>query len=175
MAKADIDVIKHAGPVRKYRAEDQDTASNRSATLKVGEPVKVAGTGTNFVDIIATGDPEVGTDQMVGVVVKESDDTASADGHVLVATLIPARTVLRGDATTSTNVDTASELNGLLGDWVTFDVDGSNNVTIDEDEGTDPNAHGLKIVDGDYNNGTLDVIVHGGASEATPLVGQTID
>lgn len=174
MATFDIKVISGGYGVREYRAEDQSTASNRSATLKPGEPVKVAGTGTNFVDIVATGDPEVGTDELVGVVAKESTDTSSADGVVLVQE-VGANTVLRGAANDSTAMDTAAELNGLINDWVTFDVDGSNNVTIDENEGTDPNVHGLKIVDGDIDRGTLDVMVHVNATSQAPITGQTMD
>lgn len=166
MAENDLQVVKHPGPRRKYRAEDR-TTSSQSATMKPGEPVKVGGTGNNFAALIASGDPEAGTDEFIGVVAKESDETSSADGHVEVTTVIPVITVIRGKATTTTNVDTESELNAILGDWVTFSYDDTN-FTIYAKEGSDPDVHGLKIVDGDINNYTVDVIAHGSACEASP-------
>ena len=173
MVKNDIKVIKHPGPTRQYLAEDR-TTSSVTATIKVGEPVKVAGTGTNFVQPVATGDPEITTDQLVGLAASESTETSTADGTVNVTTLLPTRTVLRGKATTSSNMDTQSELDGLKNDWVTFDVtasSGTNGIfTIDENEGTDPDVHGLKIIDGDISLYTLDVIVHSMAVEAGPYV-----
>ena len=174
----DLTMVKGLGSVRRYLAEDR-TTSSVTATMKPGEPVKVAGTGTNFVAPLATGDPEVGTDEFVGIVFSESTETSSADGEVYVRTVIPVVSVIRGKATTSTNVDTEAELNGLIGDWVAFDVtasSGTNGIfTIDENEGTDPNVHGLKIVGGNFDKSTLDVIVHGGACEGAVLTGQTMD
>jgi len=167
MAENDVKVIKNGGEVREYRAEDQTTASYRSATIKAGEPVVVGGTGNNFAEIAGTGGPLVGTHEFIGISAAESDDTSSADGHVLVQTIKPAQTVLQGNANTSTNVNTQTKINALVNDWVTFDYDGTN-FTIDEDEGSDPNVHSLKIVDGDPVKGTLDVLVHAMASEAAP-------
>lgn len=170
MAVNDIKVLKHGGPIREYRTEDR-SVSGLSATIKPGEPVKVGGTGNNFVTLLADGDPAAGTDEFVGIAFEESDegDTAAGTSHgnVRVCTIIPVETVLRGDANTSTNMDTAAELNGIIGDWVTFNYD-STNFTINEDETSDPNVHGLKIIDGDINDGTLDVIVSGQATEAAP-------
>jgi hypothetical protein len=173
MAERDIEIVKNPGGVLTFQAEDRNT-SGLSATMKYGEPVKVAGTGSNFVQLLATGDPEISTDEFVGIVNKESTETASADGEVEVQTLIPFLSVLRGKATTSGNIDTASELLGVINDWVTFDY-ASSTFTIDEDEGSDPNVHGLCIITGDINDGTLDVIVHANATHAAPLTGQTMD
>jgi hypothetical protein len=171
MTKNNYKVVRYPGPARTYLAEDR-TTSSVTATMKVGEPVKVGGTGSNFVKPLATGDPEVGTDEFVGVVCRESDETSTLDGDVEVITCVPVRTVLRAKATTSTNVDTQTELDGLLNDWVCGDVtasSGTNGVfTIDEDEATDPNGHGFKIVDGDIIAYTLDVIVHAMAGEGAP-------
>jgi len=86
--------------------------------------------------------------------------------------VLPVRTLIRGKATTSANMDTASELDGLKLDWVCFDdtaSSGTNGIfTIDEDETDDPNVHGLCIMDGDIDAYTLDVIVHGLACQAAP-------
>lgn len=174
MTVNDVKIIKYPGPARTYLAEDRNTSSV-TATMKPGEPVKVSGTGTNFVAPLATGEPKVTCDQYVGIVGKESTETATVDGVVEVITVIPVRTVLKAKATTTANIDTQSELDGVKNDWVAFDVtasSGTNGVfTIDEDEGTDPDVHGLKIIDGDIVEYTLDVIVHAGASEGSPLVG----
>lgn len=157
MAKADISIVESAGAtVREYKQE-------ANTTILAGEPVKIGGTGNNYVTRLATGDPEVGTDRMVGISVSEGTATASADGVVRVLEVIPGKTVMRIKATTAANVDTAAELLAILNDSVTFDLTGST-FTIDEDEGDDPDVHGLVIVGGDYENGTLDFVLKTGAS-----------
>ncbi len=175
MVENDIKVVKNPGATLVFQVDDR-TTSSVTTTIKAGEPVKVSG---NYVIPVATGDPEIATDEFVGIARKESTETASADGEVEVITLLPYQTVLRGKPTTSANVDTASELAGVINDWVTFDVtssSGTNGIfTIDEDEGSDPNVHGLCIIDGDIEKGTLDVIVHANATHAAPLTGQTMD
>lgn len=168
MAKGDIQIIKSPGEVRKYLAEDR-TTSSQAATMKPGEPVKVGGTGTNFVYLLATGDPEIATDEFVGIVKEESTETSTADGTVLVYTIIPGQTILRGKATTGSNL-----ADGIMGDWVCIDFDDTN-FTFDENEGTDPNVHAFKIVAYDAVKDTVDVLVHANASEAAPLTGQTMD
>jgi len=170
MSLDDIKVVKNPGTAYKYNVSDRDTSS-ASATIKAGEPVKTYSTN-EFVVIIADGDPEISTDQFIGVARKESTETATADGKVEVVTLIPMSTVLRGKATTAGNIDTASELLAYLNDWVTFDVT-SSVFTIDENETTDPNVHGLMIIGGDTTDKTLDVFVH--PLVIASLVGQTMD
>lgn len=163
MAKGDISVLSHSLGVEKLLAEDRNTSSV-TATMKPGEPVKRGGTGTNFCTPLATGDPEIGTDIFIGIVAEESTETATADGSVDVD-IVQLGTKLRGKATTAANMDTQSELDGLILDFVTFDVTaltGENGTfTIDEDEITDPNVHSLCIVGGDTVKGTLDVLVSG--------------
>jgi len=110
----------------------------------------------------------------LGIATKESNETSTVDGHVLYYSIIPGYTVLRGKATTPGNMNTAVELLDILGDHVCFDL--ANGIfTIDEDEGDDPNVHGLKIVAGDSVKGTLDVLVQANVTEAATLVGQTMD
>ena len=180
MAITDVQVIKDPGPTVTFQAEDR-TASSITVAMLPGEPVKVGGTGTNFVIPILTGDPEVGTDEMVGIVRKLSTESSTVDGTVEVITLRPGTTHLRAKATTVGNIDTDAKLLALLNDWVTFDVTGAGTngptgvFTIDENEGTDPNVHSLKIITGDIVRGTLDVLVHSSGSGAGPLTGQTMD
>ena len=90
-------------------------------------------------------------------------------------------TRLRGQATTTTNIDTEAELLGVIGDFICMDVTGAGTngstgvFTFDENEGTDPNVHGFKVIDGDIVKGSLDVSVHMLASMNAPLTGQTMD
>ena len=156
MAKGDLAVVGGiaATPVLPFRVDDR-TTSSASATHKPGEPLKQSG---NFTLLCATGDPEQGTDAFIGLAHNESTETSSADGSVDIEVVVPYITRIRGKATTVANIDTDDELEGVLNDAVTFDLTGST-FTIDENEGDDPNVHGLVIVDGDIDKGTLDVIV----------------
>jgi len=175
MAVGDIKVIKGAGPVVRYLAEDRGTSSVTSAMLP-GEPVKVGGTGTNFVLPLVTGDPEVGTDEMVGIVYSESTETAAADGEVYVTTMFPVKTILQAKATTSSNVDTQAKIDVLMGDWIALDVTGAGTngptgvFSFDENETTDPNVHGFKVVAGEPVRGTLNCMVHSMATQAGTTV-----
>lgn len=177
MAKADLKVIKHPGPTVTFKVDDR-TTSSQTAAYEPGEPLKKSG---NFVIALATGDPEIATDEMVGIARKKSTETSTADGEVEVISLIPGLTQLRGKATTAASIDTAAELLGVIGDCVTFDLTGSgtngdgNVFTIDEDEGDNPNVHGLKIITGNTVRGTLDVLVNVLATMAGTIVGQTMD
>jgi hypothetical protein len=160
MAKNDISIVDVGGAnvtaVRKYRTEAN------AAAIFVGEPVKIGGTGNNYVVPLASGDPEVGTDRMIGIAASDSTQTATADGVVEVYVIVPGSTVLRAKATTAANVDTDAELLAILNDSVTFDL--ANGVyTIDEDEGDDT-GHGLMIVGGDVVNKTVDFVVRPSAT-----------
>lgn len=157
--RGDIEVLKSKYTVETFGAEDR-TTSSVTAAMEPGEPVKRGGTGGNFVQPLADGDPENATDIFVGIVKKQSTETASADGEVEVELVGPG-VVLEGYATTTSNIDTAAKLLAVRHDYVSFDVtasSGTNGVfTIDEDEGDDPNVHGLFILGGDIEKGTLRV------------------
>ena len=180
MAVNNVKIIKNGGPNFEFQAEDR-TTSSITVAMQLGEPVKVGGTGTNFVLPLLTGDCEIGTDEFVGIVAEESTETSTVDGTVLVTQLIPGLTMLRAQATTVANINTVAKLLALRGDWISFDVTGAGTngptgvFTLDEDEATDPNVHCCKIMDGDITKGSLDVIVHANATQAAPLTGQTMD
>jgi len=166
MAKSDIRIVDGAGvptPSRNFRTEAGGTA------ILVGEPVKIGGTGNNYVVPLADGDPEAAVDRMVGIAASASTETASADGVVEVYMVIPDNTVMRAKATTTANIDTDAKLLLLLNDSVTFDLV-SSTYTVDENEGDDPDVHGLMIVDGDFSDGTLDFILksYAGISSLIP-------
>jgi len=152
MATGDVKIReKGSGRVEVFRTEAAATAINP------GEPVKVGGTGSNYVVPLATGDPEIGTDIFVGIAQKASTQTASADGTVEV--FVPAvDTVLECAAETAGNVDTDAKLLAIENDCVTFDL-ASSTYTIDENEGDDDNVHGLRILGGDIDKGRLYVAV----------------
>lgn len=162
MAKGDIEVLSGSLGVHKLLAEDR-TNTSINATLKPGEMVKRGGTGANFAILMLTGDPEQGTDIMLGVVAEESTETSSDDGNVDVD-LVTFGTKLRGNATTSGNIDTQAKLDALFLDYIAIDgpaaaSTASFNYTFNENEGDDPNVHGFQIIGGDIVKGTLDVLV----------------
>lgn len=169
MAINDIQVIKGGYGTQEFVCDNRDY-TGATLTLKPGEPVKKS---TNTAILLATGDPEIGTDTVIGIVAKESTESATVDGVVLVEMVGPG-TILRGKPTTTASMDTASELLGLKMDYVTFDLT-TVYFTIDEDEGDDPNVHGLCILDGDIDKLTLDVAVHANITLFAPLTGQTMD
>lgn len=162
----DIKIVRGPGSNDQARTES-------STSLNAGEPIKRGGTGSNFAVKVADGDPEIGTDTLLGVSEGSSTDTSSAKGVVDYFQVQPGA-VLRGAANNSANIDSDSKLEGVELDQVTFDVN-SGTVTIDEDEGSDPNVHGLCILTGDIVKGTLDVAVHANVTLFGSLVGQTMD
>lgn len=161
MAKNDLQIVKGGGEVIQQLVEDRTTSSDTQ--LFAGEPVKKAGTGTNFVQHVATGEP-TNAAPMYGITVDDSTETSTADGNVNTQLLIPGRTILRGKATTAANIDTQAKLDALINDAVTLDLT-STTFTIDENEGDDPDVHGLIIVGGNIDKGTLDVLVKDFATE----------
>ena len=173
MAKNDVKIVKHPGPVRQYDTEDL-TNSDESTVLYPGEPVKRTDSTADYVERLETGDPEQGADEFIGIVAKESTETSSADGKVNVYTLIPALTVLRAKAQTTTNINTAAKLLAYMHNWIVFDLT-STTFTLDENAGDDPNKSGLKIIGGDITRYTLDVLVNAQVCEAGVKTGQTID
>lgn len=128
-------------------------ATEAAATaILVGEPVKLGGTGGNYVIPLANGDPEISADVVAGVAASASNHTASADGEIQV--YVPfAGAVFSCKANTPGNIDTPAELKAILNDRVTFDL-GSGIYTVDENEGDDAD-HGLRIVGGNINTGDI--------------------
>jgi hypothetical protein len=167
MAKNDIKIIDSADAI----VIKENVASGAANSLHAGDAVKKNG---NYVVRIATGDPEIGTDEGFGICVSESTDTAAADGNVNVMYPIAGKTIMRCKATDSTGLNTAAKLLGLQGDCITLDLT-STTITIDEDEGDDPNVHGLKVVGGSVANGTLDFVMQSGVGLGGSSVGQTRD
>ena len=170
MAKNDIKLLEPKNvSTREFVVEDRDTNS-ATYTIKAGEPVKLrAAEDSNDIIILATGDPEIGTDIVVGVAANESTETATVDGTVQVYIPIPGVTVFRCRATTPANVNTAAKRLAILNDCVAFDLTGTT-FTVDETEGTDDDVHGLIIVDVDTSNGDIDFVFKGGVMQAHTIL-----
>ena len=166
MAKFDISVIGISGGARPYRVAASATR------FYAGEPINFAGTYTsgvatvNTVVVMTDAKPVIGTDLMVGIAAKDAavDSAATVTAHTTqVEVPIPYITLIRGKAKTTTNIDTDSELLGVLWDVVLFDLT-SSVYTIDETAAAD--TSGLTIVNGDTAKQTLDVVVDARAMRA---------
>lgn len=155
----------------RYGSKELDFEANVDVGIAPGDMVKRGGTGGNFAVHVQDGDPEAGTDILLGVVKITPNNTASANGKGTVELVGPG-TILSGDMTTPANADTAAELLGIMMDFVAFDRSAdtvAGILTIDENEGDDPNVHGLFILDGDITKGTLEVMV-----AAATIFGSTV-
>lgn len=150
MAVNDVTVLS-AGGLNLPSAWTFKTEANTTAPA-VGEPVKIGGTGGNYVLLLATGDPEIGTDVVAGIAASTGTQTASADGVCSVLLVSPGM-IFRCKAASPANIDTAAKLLAILNDKVAFDLD-TGVFTVDENEGDDT-AHGLRIVGGDIITGDI--------------------
>lgn len=150
MAKLDVKIVDapyNVVPTIVCKVDDYTTSS--STQILAGEPVKLSAAGGNVVVKLAAGDPEIGTDVVFGIAASDDTATATADGEVEVYAPLPG-IIYRCKATTPANL-----AEGIRYDTVTFDLTGTT-YTVDEDEGTDEDVHGLRIVDFDATNGTVD-------------------
>lgn len=153
MALGDITIVDPAG--QKFPSARPFRTEAAATNILAGEPVKIGGTGNNYVIPLATGEPEISADATVGVASSTSTETAALDGTVDILLALPG-VVFRCAATTPANIDTDAELLAILNDRVTFDLT-TGVYTVDENEG-DNADHGLRIIAGDIVNGTLDFI-----------------
>ena len=150
MSKLDVKIVDapyNVVPTIVCKVDDYTTSS--STQILAGEPVKLSAAGGNVVVKLAAGDPEIGTDIVFGIAASDDTATATADGEVEVYAPLPG-IIYRCKATTPANL-----AEGIRYDTVTFDLTGTT-YTVDEDEGTDEDVHGLRIVDFDATNGTVD-------------------
>src|SRR3990167_5270213 len=147
MARNDIKIASGGWGTREFSVDARDTSTVNP--LLSGEAVKGrVGGGSNYLQPIETGEPECGTDIFVGIVQRDSTETATISGVCLVSLVGPG-TILEGDATTSANIDTAVELAGLIFDNIAFDVSATSVYTIDEDQNGAIRTLPLVIVGGD--------------------------
>lgn len=150
MSKLDVKIVSapyNVVPTIVCKVDDYTTSS--STQILAGEPVKLSAAGGNVVVKLAAGDPEIGTDVVFGIAASDDTATATADGEVEVYAPLPG-IIYRCKATNPANL-----AEGIRYDTVTFDLTNAT-YTVDEDEGTDEDVHGLRIVDFDATNGTVD-------------------
>ena len=153
MAANNIRILKGGKTVVRVRTE-----ANVTVGIREGDAIKCAiGTGTNYAGVCLTGDPEQATDMFMGVSKSAGTETASADGVIDVEIAVPG-TVMECLGTTVANLNTDALLLGLLFDHVAFDrsaATAAGVLTLDEDEGTDADVHGMMILDGRITDGML--------------------
>lgn len=147
MAKANV--LLHKGDVS---IEVWQTEAGATAIL-AGEPVKLKVAGSPYVIPLADNEPVIGTTtQVIGIAASDSTQTASADGQI--AVYVPdGECEWEVAPTTSTNADTQSEINALVGDRVLFDLV-AGVYTLDENAG-DTATSGLQITGGDATRGKM--------------------
>ena len=150
MAKNDIKIVKQGGDVVKLRTDAAST------DILFGEPTMIGGGGNNYAIALTDAKPVIATDELLGIAVSPSTHTASADGTIRISIVETNRTLLRGKAKSTANINTDAKLLAVLNDNVLFDLTGTA-YTIDES--VDGNTAGLMIRDGDIVLGTLDVVV----------------
>lgn len=161
MAAGDIRILKHGYTVQRFRTE-----ANVKLGAAAGDAMIVAGTGTNYADLLLDGMPTRGTDVFIGVSHSGATNTAAADG-VIDIELVGAGTILEGKATTAANINTDAKLLGILNDTTNFDrsaATAAGVLTIDETNTTAKKSSTLSLVilDGDIVKGKLKVAVTGG-------------
>jgi hypothetical protein len=156
MAKNDVKIVDVGGhsnvPTRTFLVQDRATSSDTQ--IYAGEPVKIlAGEGGNYAGHLAAGDPEIGTDIVIGIAASDSTETTSASGTVEVYMPVPG-VVYRCKAETATNLAV-----GIMYDCVTFDLSGGK-YYVNENEGSDENVHGLRIIGYNTSAGTVDFTIN---------------
>lgn len=161
MAANDIKVLKS-----HYGVERFSTEANIKLGIQAGDAVIVAGTGTNYADLLLDGMPTRGTDVFAGITRTAATNTAALDGVVDIE-LIGAGTILSGRATSAANINTAAKLLGIRYDTTNFDrsaATAAGLLTIDETNTTAKKSSTLSlvIINGDIQAGTLRVAITGG-------------
>lgn len=125
MARADIKVVGISAGARTFRVAASATR------FYAGEPINFAGTNTsgaasvNTVVVLTDAKPVIGTDSFVGIAASDAPVNSSGTvlaGKVQVEVPIPSASIIRGLAKTKANVDTDSELLGIMWDYLYFDL-----------------------------------------------------
>jgi hypothetical protein len=157
MSLGDISVIGLSGGVRTFRVAAAATRYNAGEPMNVLPAISSGAAVVNTIVVLTDAKPRVATDQFVGVAAVSAPGTGTLVAHkAFVSVPIPYITKLRGRAKTAANVDTDSELLGVLWDVVDFDLT-AGAYTIDDTAAS--NASGLTVVDGNIAKSTLDVTV----------------
>lgn len=157
MSRGDIKIVD-AGGLSAVPTYSWQVASNASApSIKAGEPVKQAGTNSQYVVICVDGDLTIGTDQpFIGIAASDSNETTSADGAVEVYMPLPG-IVYEAFAKTAALANTTTLINALCGDALVMDLTTSK-WTLDTAGGAGAN-NAFIVVGGNPTNSTLKFVV----------------
>lgn len=130
-----------------------------------GEPMNSVMTHTtgaasvNTIVVLTDTKPRVATDTFQGIAAVDAQITAAAVvvAHKTYVTVpIPYVTRVRARAKTAANVDTDSELLGILGDFLDFDL---TTAVYTWDDVAASNASAFTCVDGNTAKSTLDCVI----------------
>lgn len=160
MAKFDLEVKGITAGVNRYRVAASATRSYAGEPVMTTPTYSGGTTNSNTVIRVSDNKPTIGTDDFVGVLVKDFEVSSAAvvtAHYTKVACPIPYATRIRGKAETKANIDTQTELTGVLFDLTRFDNSTTTSYKIQA--GGEADAGGLQIVDGSITRGTLDVVV----------------
>lgn len=124
-----------------------------ATAIYAGEPVKIGGTGTNYVVPAADAEP-TSTTLGLGVAASSSNHTASTDGWIDVYLFDPT-VAFRAKAKSAAAIDTEAKLLGIINDLVLFDLT-SSKYTVDTSATN--GAYGLRIIGGNVSQGTVDFL-----------------
>jgi len=170
LARADLKVIGPAAIFAKF-------VTSGGTAIQAGEPLHRVGhsytsgvSDVNTIVLAAADTPVIGTHSFAGVANENSENAAAGTTNTqYLNTAVPVPSVgrIRGKAETPGSVDTASEMNGFVGDVTLIDynatgaADGGQLYTIKEVASAD--TSGLEIVGGNVALQTIDVVVDGRA------------
>jgi|TARA_R100000093_G_C1928417_1_gene67931 hypothetical protein len=127
----------------------QEWAVAAGVAILAGEPVQLNAESDNVVIELVTAEPVNTAGAICGIAASEDTATAAAAGVIQCYKPLPGM-VYRCAAETAGNIGA-----GILYDTVAFDLTGTT-WTINEDEGSDEDVHGLRILGFDANAGTVD-------------------
>lgn len=119
-----------------------------ATTIYAGEPCKLVST---YAVPSADAEPGTGTPTFLGIASSTSNQTASVDGTVSIYVPVPGL-VYACKAKSAAAIDTAAELQALIGVPVLFDLTAG---VYTVDTGATASTSGLVIVGGDIVNGVV--------------------
>ena len=159
MARYDIKVVGVTAGVNRYRVAASATRGYAGEPVMTTPTYTTGTTNSNTVIVVTDNKPTIGTDDFIGILAQ--DMSVNSSGTVLasytrVSCPIPYCTRIRGKAETKANIDTQTELTGVLFDLTRFHLASS---AYRIQAGGEADTGGLQIVDGSITRGTLDCVV----------------
>ena len=160
MAKFDIETVGITAGNIRMRVAASATRSYVGEPLGTTPSYTTGVTDVNTVRQLADNETVIGTHEFRGICAKDFavDSAATVIAQYTSVTCpIPYATLIRGKVETSGNIDTQTELTGVLGDITRFHRSATPNYRIQA--GGEADTGPLQIVDGNTTRGTLDCFV----------------